>query len=1185
MMSIKIVVRFLLSTSLLLLLAVPTHAADYRTLLISSYHPGFPTFSRQLEGLNALLEPAGASLDVEFMDSKRFPSTRQRSEFRKSLTYKLERLPKYDLIFTADDNAFNFVMDNRETLFKGLPLVFFGVNDEANALLRVQDDSLATGVLEEISISQTLDMAREMIPGLENIVGIADATTTGRTDAEEFLAAHDKTPLTLSLLDLGALDWQQFGEQIASLVRDTALLLISAFHDKQGERKDFRETVEFITARASVPVFHLWQHGIGQGLLGGKVVCQYNQAKLAAQNAVEILRGRSPADIPVMPGRNANVNIMDGEALRCLGLSETRAENIASVINTQESFFERHQDLILRGGPVFLLLLLAIGYLLHLNRALYLTRRELHESEKKYRAYIDHAPDAVFVTDDRGFILEANRSARVVSLNDADKDITGLTLFEVLPRENWRDLRDALNHLETEGVFRGRSQSVKMVETDRFVYVDAVRLEADLCIWFAKDITQIKQAQDALEESETRFRSLIDQAADAIVVMDLDGSIVMANRSACYSLGYGTEDILKANVRDLVPGLILPNTSDYWAMLPATFERGIRRKDGSDFPAEIRIGGIAYGGERKLLALARDITKRKNNEKRILRESSINLAQAEISGGLTSPDMSISEVSGVVLKHSLNITASVFGYVGTVDAEDGTLHVHTFSDLMHGGQCRVSDKPVDFPMEGDSYPGLWGVSLNTRQTFIANQMEGHPASRGLPEGHVPLQRLLSVPVIHDDAVVGQITVANAKRDYRQEDAEALERMANLFAVGVHRKRMDRAMRAAKEQAEAANRSKSEFLANMSHEIRTPLNGIFGMLQLALAANPSEELRKYLDTAFESGRNLLSVINDVLDLSKIEAGKIELAEEDFQFEDTVSAVMEMFQVPAAERGLGLSWHISPRVPDTLRGDAGRLRQILFNLVGNSMKFTEKGSVSVECHPLPGRNEDEVRMMLAVHDTGIGIPADKMDSIFRVFEQVDGSHTRRYQGSGLGLTIVRRFARLMGGDALLESEEGEGTTALVCLSLRRAHEALEPAGQGMAEPIPSDVELDVLLVEDERVNRLAARKLLERLGHRVRTAENGLQAVQALEAAHADVVLMDVQMPEMDGLEATRTIRSQSPGGRGDVPIIALTAHALKGDREQFMAAGMDGYIAKPMQTDTLCLELGRVLRLKDAMPEG
>lgn len=1184
-MRIMSVVRILISTSFFLLFALQAHAVEYRSLLISSYHPAFPTFNRQISGLESLLEPAGVSLDVEFMDSKRFPSEKQRRAFRKALSFKLERLPKYDLVFAADDNAFNFVMDNRESLFQGIPTVFFGVNDSRNALRRAKEDSLTTGVLEEISLKRTLEMARKMIPELRHVIGIADSTTTGMADAEKFLAAQDQTPLSLSLLDLGALEWKQLGDRISTMDDDTALLLISAFRDSRGDIKTFDETVDFLTTHTRVPVFHLWEHGVGQGLVGGRVVCQYNQGRLAAQNALAILRGRSPADIPVTPGRSANINIMDGEALRCLGLSEAQASSFASVINGRESFFERHRDLIMRGGPIILLLLLAIGYLLYLNRALYLTRRDLHESEKKYRAYIDYAPDAVFVTDDRGYVLETNHTAREMALMDVDRDISGLTLFDLLPRVNWRELRDALNHLETEGVFRGRSQSVKMVETDRFVYVDAVRLDTDHCIWFCKDITQIKQAQDALEESETRFRSLIDQAADAIVVMDLDGSIVMANRSACYSLGYGTEDILKINVDALVPGLTLPDAPDYWALLPATFERDIKRKDGSEFPAEVRIGGIAYGGERKLLALARDITKRRSNERRILRESTINLAQAEVSGGLTSPDMSISEVSGLVLKHSLKITGSVFGYVGTVDPDDGSLKVHTFSDLMNDGHCNVSSPPVTFPKEGDSYPCLWGVSLNTRETLIANEIDAHPASRGLPEGHVPLERMLSVPVIHDETVVGQITVANAEQDYTRADADALGRMANLFAVGVHRKRMDRAMRVAKEQAEAANRSKSEFLANMSHEIRTPLNGIFGMLQLALAANPNEELRKYLDTAFESGRNLLSVINDVLDLSKIEAGKIELAEEDFRLEETVSAAMEMFQVPAAERGLGLSWYVSPKLPDAVRGDAGRLRQILFNLVGNSMKFTEKGSVAVECHPLPGRNSDEVRLLLAVQDTGIGIPENKMDSIFQVFEQVDGSHTRRYQGSGLGLTIVRRFARLMGGDALLESEEGEGSTALVCLSLRRAHETVTSLEQSRPAAIPPGVELDILLVEDERVNRLAARKLLERLGHRVRTAENGQQAVQALEENHADVVLMDVQMPEMDGLEATRIIRSQSPGGRGEVPIIALTAHALKGDREQFLSAGMDGYIAKPMQTDTLQLELGRVLRRKGLMPEG
>ncbi|GAB7023780.1 ABC transporter substrate binding protein [Salidesulfovibrio brasiliensis] len=1165
----------LLAAALLALTAPVAFCMGNRALLICSYHPAFPTFFKQAKGLHSVLDPAGVQLDIEFMDSKRFNTPSDIRRFKGMLKTKLSALAKYDILLTADDNAFNFAIDNHEELFPGLPLVFFGINNRDNALRRIRDKDYATGVFEELSIRRTIALITELLPETREIIAISDPTLTGQTDLQSFLEEQRRTKANLRALDLSILSWEELAERLNGLEKGQALLLLSAFHDRRGSLKSFEEGAKLILDHAPVPIFHLWEHGVGQGLAGGHVVSHYNQGRLAALMATEILDGRSPDNVPVIDGDDANVCMLDRKVMDRFNMQMRRQRHDAILLNDTPPIWDRHWAIIRTGGPIMVVLLLAVGYLLYLNRALQKARDRLRASETRYRTSINSAPDAVFMTSTEGSILEANKAAySLTGMDEARRRLEGRSIFDLLPQDEWQRAREALITLNEKGVYRGGSTSLVFGNTDRYAYVDAVKMPEGALLWFCKDVTEIRTAQKALEESEARFRSLIDQAADAILVLNMGGEIITANRSACFALGYGSSEILARRFEDLVPDMELANGWGSWPQQPETLERDLRRKDGTILPAEIRVGGISYGGKHMLLAIARDITKRRRNENRILRESAVNLAQATIARELTQPDMSLAEITRLILQHTLEITGSELGFVGTIDQESGDLIVHTFRYMIEDQLCNMKKKNPVFPKRNGIYPGLWGAPLNSLEPLLTNSPETHPAAIGMPEGHVPLHRFASVPVVHEGQLVGQIAVANSPEDYTDAAINALSSMASLLALALSRKNMDEAMVAAKEQAEAANRAKSEFLANMSHEIRTPLNGIFGMLQLALSEDLQPSLRRYLETALESGRNLLGVINDILDFSKVEAGKIELFKEDFSLASTVSSVMEMFRLSGDQRNIAVTWHVSPALPSLVHGDAGRVRQILFNLVGNAMKFTEQGCVSVECHPLPG-GADEVRILMVVEDTGIGIPDDKLEDIFEAFSQVDGSHSRRYQGSGLGLPIVRRFAQLMKGDALLESELNEGTSALICLSLEQA------MGRAEADPLQiSDASrltgLKILLVEDERVNRLAASKMLEQAGHEVLTAENGRKALAVLAETKLDVILMDIQMPEMDGMEATRTIREDNVGGQGDIPIIALTAHALKGDKQAFLAAGMDGYIAKPVQNDDFDAELQRVL---------
>ena len=380
---------------------------------------------------------------------------------------------------------------------------------------------------------------------------------------------------------------------------------------------------------------------------------------------------------------------------------------------------------------------------------------------------------------------------------------------------------------------------------------------------------------------------------------------------------------------------------------------------------------------------------------------------------------------------------------------------------------------------------------------------------------------------------------------------------------------------AREAAEAASRAKSQFLANMSHEIRTPMNGVLGMAELLLDTPLSERQRRYLETLYRSGENLLDIINDVLDFSKIEAGRLELAPVDFPLRAALREVIESFSERASRKGLSLECSVGEDIPDPLHGDAVRLRQVLNNLIGNAIKFTEAGRISVAVERAQG---DALRF--SVSDTGIGIDAEDRALIFDAFAQADVSHSRRYGGTGLGLSISRQLIELMGGRLGLESAPGQGSTFWFEVPFAPATRAIvESAPTATARALPR-LHGHVLLAEDNAVNEVVAGAMLESFGLRVSVAQNGRQALEAVAAQAFDVVLMDCQMPEMDGFEAARRIRRRE--AEKGVPaaarqtIVAVTANAIEGDRERCLAAGMDDYLSKPFSKADLHALLSRWL---------
>ena len=378
---------------------------------------------------------------------------------------------------------------------------------------------------------------------------------------------------------------------------------------------------------------------------------------------------------------------------------------------------------------------------------------------------------------------------------------------------------------------------------------------------------------------------------------------------------------------------------------------------------------------------------------------------------------------------------------------------------------------------------------------------------------------------------------------------------------------------------AASQTKSEFLANMSHEIRTPMNGVLGLLQLLQKTELTELQEKYIATALGAGKSLLRIISDILDFSKIEAGKVECSTGPVVLRPLVASVVASFQTMVDIDNVQLITTVDPLVPENIVACESRLKQILFNLVGNAVKFTSSGKIELNVLVVPRDDPSQLLLRFSVTDTGIGISKNIQDHLFEPFCQEEGSFRRTYGGTGLGLSIVKSLVEMMGGKISLTSKKGEGTT--VCFTILAKVLLEQELGEEAGVEKETDQEVNelasgkVLVVEDEQINAMVISAMLKSLGFEVKHVTDGLQAIEVLKNETFDCVFMDIQMPEMDGIETTREIRHSRANNNVGIPVIALTAHAMKGDREQFMNAGMDDYLSKPVEVESLIAVLKRL----------
>ncbi len=642
-----------------------------------------------------------------------------------------------------------------------------------------------------------------------------------------------------------------------------------------------------------------------------------------------------------------------------------------------------------------------------------------------------------------------------------------------------------------------------------------------------EDVAASRKTEKDFQESKELFKTVFNNSAVAIVVADQKEKIIAWNPFSEIMLGLTQQDLFNKPIKELFPVRELKKLnalSSRYKDIISDIETRVFKKDKNVLEVNLSLSRIRDNTGKVIgsIRIMHDMTKQKDAERKI-KESE-------------------NKIRTILDNSAIAITLT--------DEKERLVTWNQYTEKilgMHKGD--LFQRPISSLYPSNEWEKIRGA--NIRQSGSSHHIE--------------------TKVIRKDGKVIDVELSvNVLKDSNNKVAGSVGIMQDI----TKQKRAQQNLLQAKKAAEDASSAKTMFLANMSHEVRTPMNTIMGMVDLTLDTDLSEEQRDNMLTIKNAADILLGLLNDILDLSRVEAGKIQLEQIELNLRNIVQSVCKGLAVLARNKGLRLEWEVADNVPRIIFADPVRIRQVLVNLINNAIKFTFKGSIVTKVRAV-SKTDSECDLEFSVADQGVGIPQNKVDKIFDVFTQADASTTRRFGGTGLGLSICRKLVEMMGGGIWVESEEFKGSTFLFTGKLKIAVGSAEVDGEESIEDALIDAlpkkqlkHLSILLAEDNIVNQKIAVRMLEKRGWEVKAASNGKQVLELLDKEDFDLILMDAQMPVLDGFEATKMIRKREEASGGHIPIIALTARVMAGDRKKCLDSGMDGYVSKPIDRKKL-----------------